>query len=164
MSDMIPQATLNVLRHAVNVSIQLYGIDCTLYVPTNLDDIDLNTIYNVNKGVEYNSFETRVFIEWSPDTKRLRKLGLYMEDSIPIICWLKNDQGQTCNNDQETPFTMPDTLIHSYIQVPIQYIPNCTWDTDEFEIVDIIIKNMHDAEILNCFKLAPRRRRDVTCS
>jgi hypothetical protein len=51
--------------------------------------------------------------------------------------------------------------LHSYIIVPIQYIPKELSDTDEFEIVDRVQRGMHDAILINSFKIAPRRVRRV---
>ena len=38
----------------------------------------------------------------------------------------------------------------------MQYVPK-NYDRDEFEIVDILVRGMYDAIVLNAYKLAPRR-------
>lgn len=141
MSRMVPQETINVLRDFNDVSVELYGIDVKLFVPNNPTANESKDAYVVPSDVSYESKDAKVFIEWSPEAKRLRKLGVYMEGDTPIIAWFKN---------------IPDVKVGTYIQVPIQYVPGVI-DTDEFDVVDIKLKGMYDAEVLKAFKLAPRR-------
>ena len=142
MSDMIPQPTIDALRQYADLSVQIYGIDVTLFIPQNKDDVDENNIYTKPSDYIYASFPARIFIEWKPNMNRLRKMGIFSEADLPIIGWMK---------------FLPDVVLGSYIQVPVQYtIPNY-YETNEFEIVDNLIKGTHDAVIVSCFKLAPRR-------
>ena len=141
MSKMIPQETVNALRGFGNISVDIYGIDCTLYVANNWDSVECNDAYFQPSMLTFTEHETLVFIEWSPDSKRLRKLGLYTEQDIPLIAWFKNEF---------------DISIGSYFKVNLQYIP-IQYKTDEFEITDVLIKHMHDAEIINAYKAVPRR-------
>jgi hypothetical protein len=141
MSRMVPQETINVLRDFNDVSVELYGIDVKLFVPNNLTANEPSDAYVVQSDIAYTSKDTKVFIEWSPEAKRLRKLGIYMENETPIIAWFKN---------------IPDVKVGTYIKVPIQYVPGII-DTDEFDVVDIKLKGMYDAEVLKAYKLAPRR-------
>lgn len=141
MSRMVPQETINVLRDFNDVSVELYGIDVKLFVPNNSTANESLDAYVTPKDISYTGIATKVFIEWSPDARRLRKLGIYMEDETPIIGWFKN---------------IPDVRIGTYIQVPIQYVPGVL-NVDEFDVVDIKLKGLYDAEILKAYKLAPRR-------
>jgi len=142
MSRMIPRETIDVLRSFNDISVGLYGIDCELRVPINLDAVEQKDVYSVPHDVAYKVHSTQVFIEWSPDMKRLRKLGVFTEGHLPIIAWFSN----------ELPVS-----IQSYIKVPIEYIPKHFVDIDEFEIVDVLVRGSHDAIILKSFEIAPRR-------
>lgn len=141
---MIPQATIDVLRSFNDISVEVYGIDCILRVPLNWNATEPKDVYATPEDYAFKEYSIKVFIEWKPDTRRLRRLGIFTENDLPIIAWFKNDPGVT---------------IRSYIKVPIQYIPKEYQDTDEFEIVDILIRGMHDAIAVNAFRLAPRRVR-----
>jgi hypothetical protein len=140
MSKLIPQNTVTAIRGFNDTIVDIYGIDCTLYVPSNLDAIDNNTAYQPT--LAYTTYTSqKVFIEWAPENKRLRKLGIYAEDQTPIIAWFKHS---------------PMVVIKSYITVSLQYVPS-SYDTEAFEIVDMLVKQMHDMELVRCVKLAPRR-------
>ena len=142
MSKMIPQATVDTLRLFTDTSVDLYGIDCKMYVPLNLTAADQNDIYKTVSEINYSMVETLVWIEWAPDVYRLRKLGIYVEDQTPQIAWFKNSL---------------NVVLHSYFSIPLQYIPKTLVGVEEFEVVDSVVKGLHDAIILNCFKIAPRR-------
>jgi hypothetical protein len=98
-------------------------------------------IYSKPSDSTYTATKTQVFIDWKPEMKVLRKLGLFAEDQTPVLCWFKND---------------PVIAVGSYIKLDTQYIPR-SYDRDEFEIVDIMNRGIYDAVILNVYKLAPRR-------
>lgn len=143
MSRMIPSETLAVLRDFNDVTIELYGIECDLYIPSNLDTVESLDVYATVDDMTYTEYEDeKVFIEWSPSISRLRKLGIFSEGmEIPMIAWFKNS---------------PEVTINSYIKVPVGYIPDDI-DTDEFDINDVLIKHMHDAVVVKAYKIAPRR-------
>ena len=141
MSRMIPQETVNALRNFNDVSVDMYGIDCKLFIPGNQTVLESTDVYRKVEELTYEGLDAKVFIEWSPNAKRLRKLGIYTEDDIPLLGWFKN---------------MPDIKTSAYIKVPIQYVPGI-YDTDEFEVTNIVLKGMHDAEALKAYKLVPRR-------
>jgi hypothetical protein len=139
----IPDSTIKVLRKYNDLTIQNYGIDCTLYVPTNLTSLEGNDLYTVNTDISYKQYSNqKVWIDWSTKQfDRLRKLGIFNEGDLPIIAFFKN---------------FPEVLIHSYIVVPIKYIPEI-YDTDSFEIVNVIALNTYNNEVVRSFKLAPKR-------
>jgi hypothetical protein len=74
---------------------------------------------------------------------KLRKLGLFTEKEAPILAWFKN---------------CPQITLGSYIVVNERYIPN-NYDTDRFEVVDVILKNTYSGEVYKTFKMAPRRQK-----
>jgi len=147
MSRMIPQESIDVFRQFNDVSLDNYGIDCTLRIPINLTQMETKDAYGQPSDIQFKEYKNqKVFIEWKASENVLRKLGVFTEGVVPIIAWFKNS---------------PMVTLHSYIIVPIQYIPKELSDTDEFEIVDRVQRGMHDAILINSFKIAPRRVRRV---
>lgn len=143
MSGLIPDKTVDVLKTFNDLSVDLYGILCTLYIPNNLTSLDGNDMYTTPAEVTYRTYQNQsVWIEWhAKDLERLRKMGIFSEKDAPIVGYFKN---------------FPEVTLRSYIKVPIRYIPG-QYDTDEFEIVNVIMKSMYNAEVIRAFKLAPRR-------
>ena len=141
MGKLIPQATVDALRSFNDISVDTFGIDCQLFVKNNSTRLESEDVYAKVTDTNYDVSKTQAFIAWNPDHKMLRKLGLFTEGELPIICWFKND---------------PKVVLGSYIKVDMQYVPR-NYDRDEFEIVDILVRGMYDAIVLNAYKLAPRR-------
>jgi len=134
MSGIIPDATIDSLRRNNDLAVDIFGIPCTLYIPTNLTTLEPNDAYLNPDDITYTSYsEQKVWIEWfSKDIVKLRKLGLFTENEAPITCYLKND---------------PEVIVKSYINIPIRYIPD-SYDTDDFEIVDVIQVGTYNAEVI----------------
>lgn len=152
MSRMIPRETIDALRKQADVTLDNYGIDCDLYIPSNLDATEDLDIYAKPTDYKYTHYATKVFIEWSPNQYRLRRYGIYAEDETPIIARF----GRTATDDDGVTVNV-DISVHSYIRIEMEYVPNNYSDTDEFEIVSVALGNAHDAVIAKVFKLAPRR-------
>lgn len=146
MSKMIPQATVDAMRQMVDVSVGNYGIDCTLYVPTNLDTVMSYDVYVKPTDYVYTTYSTIVWIDWKPDKHKLRKLGLFVEDDLPIIAWFPNKIANV----------NVDITVKSWFSIGVQYIP-ANMDTEKFEIIDVLIPGMHERVITKYFKIAPRR-------
>ena len=142
MSSILPQSTVDALRKYVETAVRIYGIECDLFVPANFSDIDLGNPYIKTQDWQYTQKKSRVYIEWAPSIPRLKKLGIFVEGEVPMIAWLSYQ---------------PDTCIGSYIRVPIQYVPRSVADTDEFDIVEPLVRGMHDAVVVSCFKITARR-------
>jgi len=148
MSKMIPQRTIDAIRDHQDLSVELYGIDCTLYLANNLNSVDFANIYDINQEPTYSdAISTQVWIEWSPSAKRLHRLGLYNEEEIPILAHFVG-----------LPDDSNDIPMKSYFQVSMQYIPIQT-DTDKFEIVDVLTGPTHDALLSKVYKIAPYREK-----
>lgn len=147
MSMLIPSSVLSVVRTFNDIGVDLYGITCTLYVPTNLTLLEPKDAYRAPVDHAYRRYDqVPVWIEWFlKDPHRLRKLGLFLEDDEvpPTIARFKN---------------IPEVIMHSFIKVESKYIPD-QYDTDEFEIIDVIMKNFYDQEVFRAFKIAPRRNK-----
>jgi hypothetical protein len=145
MSGQIPDTTVNVLRTFNDISINQYGIEVNLYIPNNLNVVETNDAYIAPNSITYTEYlMQKVWIEWfARDIVKLRKLGLFTEKEAPIVAWFKNS---------------PEVILGSYIVVKERYIPD-QYDTDRFEVVNIILKNTYSGEIYKSFKMAPRRQK-----
>lgn len=147
MSGILPQRLLDTVKTFNDFGVETYGILCTLYVTTNLTALEPNDIYTKPDDISYRvHYDVKVWIEWFvKDLHRLRKLGVFAENEAPIVARFKN---------------VPEVIKHSYIKLKSQYIPG-TFDTDEFEAVDVLMRNTYDNEIYRYFKMAPHRKKNV---
>lgn len=152
MSKIIPRETIDVLRNFVDVSLDAYGIDCDLYVPNNLDNLEVKDVYVTPADVIWDHYAALVFIEWNPNIHKLKALGIFVEDEIPLIVCLPNK----CINDSGEEVIV-DILKQSYIKVPLEYVPSNLQKYTEFELVDQIIHKIHDAVLVQRWKAVPRR-------
>ena len=133
--------------------------DC-IYIPQNIDtteDSNLEPIENLDVYVKPSDFQylhytAKVWIEWNPNIYRLKKFGIYSEDETPILARF----GRKAVNDDGREVDV-DICRNSYIKVALQYIPGNYVDVDSFEIVNLGMGNMHDASIIQVYRLAPRR-------
>ena len=151
---MIPQGTINALRKAADVSVENFGIECTLYILNNplvVEDLD---IYAAPSDSSFTVYTVQVWIEWAPTMRRLRGLGLHEEENLPILARFKST---AASDDSNGVIVSVDPTIGSYIEAPTQYVPDKFASIDKFEIVDILVGNMHDAVITKLYRLAPRR-------
>lgn len=152
---MIPQRTVNAFRIQNDISIKLYGIDCTIFIPTteSLDTAEELDIYATPSSYATVAYNARVHIEWSPNMYKLRKYGKFAEDSLPIIAHFPV-KATLVSTGVEVEVDIPR---HAYIQVNNQYVPENYEGTDEFEVVDIMFGKTHDSILSKVWKLAPRR-------
>lgn len=156
MSRMIPPETVAALRKFNDISVDNYGIDCTLYVPTNADAIDAIDVYATPADVTYTTYLNQtVLMLWAPNQKMLRKLNIFTEDELPILAFFKNTYKDVAGND--VPLQV---IIGSYVVIPFNFVPS-TYETAEFEVVDIIIRHAHDATVTLAYKMAPRRVKEA---
>lgn len=152
MSKMIPRETIDVMRNFVDISLDNYGFDVDLFIPTNVDALEPLDIYAEPPDYEFDHYTAKIFIEWSPSVYRLKNLGIYVEGELPIIVYLPNQ----CVNDLDVEVDV-DILKSSYVKVSLEYIPSDFNKFTEFELVNVIVKNMHDAAIVKAWKAVPRR-------
>lgn len=143
MSGIIPIRTVDTIRTFSDLAVDLFGITCTLYVPSNLTALEPNDAYTAPTDIVYTKHtQVPVWVEWfAKDIVKLRKLGIFSENELPMTAWFKSE---------------PEVVIQSYIKVESRFIPN-KYDTDEFEIVDVILVNTYDSEVYRRYKIAPRR-------
>ena len=151
---MLPRASIDVLRDYVDIALDAIGIDCTLYIPYNTaEKLD---IFAKPSDYSYVSYSAKVFINWSPNTRLLKKLGLFTEDVLPILARLGNKaialEGP--NEGVEVPI---NTVLHSYIRIEPEFIPEKYVGVEEFEVVDVASQGFQDAVIRRIYTLVPRR-------
>ncbi|MHA1692959.1 MAG: hypothetical protein ACTSU7_15145 [Candidatus Heimdallarchaeaceae archaeon] len=156
MSKMIPRRSIDIFRNFVDVSLDNYGFDVDLYIPTNKEALETLDIYSEPSDFEFNHYTTQVFVEWRPSIYRLKNLGIYVEDELPIIVYLPNQ----CTNDSGIEVDV-DILRNSYIKVPLEYIPNNFDKYTEFELTTPVVKHMHDAVLVKSYKAVPKRLPEI---
>lgn len=149
---MIPQETVDAFRQHTDVTLDIYGIPCTLHIPTNFDAVQLKDIYSEPGDYEYTDYSTNVIVEWSPNVSRLKALGMFSEgEALPIIAKFPNKIPDINGTPQSV-----DIIKGSYFEVGMQYIPSSIV-ADSFEIIDILLPRKQDAIIFQLYKIAPRR-------
>jgi len=156
MSKMLPQASVDAFRKQVNVTLDMYGIDTTLYIPSNrsvtaIEQLDIYEVPEVD--LDYVQYSTTVFIEWAVTTWRLKKLGLYTEHALPIVAWFPNEATRA----SDSVLVDIDIIRESYFTISQQFVPDQYGETSSFEIINVGIKGMHDAVIRKAYNIAPRR-------
>lgn len=140
----LPKETLDTLRSYNDISVDIYGFDCDLFVPNNLNANENDDVYKVATDNNYTGVKTKVFVEWTPNIHKLRKMGIYADEgSLPILGWFKE---------------LPEVKRGTFVRfreglVPIHY------GTADFEVVDIEIRAMYDSAVLQVYKLVPTRRK-----
>lgn len=152
MSRMIPRESIDVLRNFVTVSLDNYGIDCTLYIPSNDSTVEQYDAYAKPSDYTHTAYTTKVFIEWGPSAYRLKKLGLFTEEDVPMVCWF----GNKATNESDELVDV-DIIIGSYFRLTPEFIPDNYEGIEEFELINNVVKNMHDAVVVKGFSAAPRR-------
>lgn len=155
---MIPRASIDVLRDFVDVSLSAYGIDCTLYIPTDTSygEAEKLDVFATPGDYDFLSYSTKVFIEWTPNIWRLKKLGLFTEGQVPILAYFPNKVTALEGSEVGTEVEV-DIVKCSYIRILPEYIPDDQKGVEEFEIVNVGSPNMHDAIITKMYSLVPRR-------
>ncbi len=156
MSKLIPLNTYSYLRKLVNVALPIVGIDCDLYIPdaasfTTQEGID---IYATQADYTFTHYECQVFIDWSPNVYRLRKRGLFVENDLPILCYLPTK----ATNDSGDEIDI-EIFKDSYISIDPEFNTSDRYvGTEEFILADNVTSHFSDAIIFRVFKLVPRRK------
>jgi hypothetical protein len=143
----------------VNVTLDIIGIDCILYIPTStaLNTAEKLDVWSHHTDLAYLSYTTMVYIEWKPKITRLRKLGLFKKDgALPIIARFGNTATPLTGSQVGTEIEV-DIHKQSYFTIAPEFIPNDYVGVEEFEVVDIAIDAFHDAALKKVYSIAPRR-------
>ena len=152
MSKMIPRRSIDALRKQVDVSLDLYGISCELFVPTNKVDVESLDVYVGPTDMEYEKYTGNIFIQWRPSAYRLKNLGLYVENELALLVKLPMQL-----TDKDSVLVDVDIVSGSYVRVPIEFVPSNFSKISSFELVDLAVGKMHDAAITRTWKAVPRR-------
>jgi len=159
MSKLIPRRTIDVVRNYVDVALDIIGIACTLFIPTNTtySEAEKLDIYSVPEDLVYTSYTANVFIEWKPSMNKLKKLGLFTDDGqLPILVRFGNVATALEGSNAGSEVAI-DVVLRSYFRISPEFIPANYVGTEEFEVVDVAIANMHDAVLTRIYAAAPRR-------
>jgi len=158
MSLMIPRESIDQLRNYTDISLSAYGIDCTLYIPTNTSysDAEKLDVFVTPEDYSFLSYTAKVFISWIPNIWLLKKLGLYVEGQKPILAYLPN-RATALGGSEEGEEVEINIVQHSYIKMLPEYIPDDQSGVEEYEIINIGTPHIHDAVINRVYSLAPRR-------
>lgn len=151
----LPKQTITVLRGFVDLSLDAYGIDCTLYIPTttSANEAEKLDVFAAPEDYEYAEYSCKVFIVWNPGKSKLRKFGIFTEDEVPMLCWFPN---KAIPEGSEGEVGI-DIVKKSYFRIATEFIPEDFSDFEEFVIVDPVVKGMQEKVILQVYKCVPRR-------
>jgi len=155
---LVPREMIDALRGYTNVILGAIGLDCTLYIPTaeSYAAAEKKDVFAVPSDYEYASYSTKVFITWNPSTYRLKKLGLFVEDTLPVLVWF-GTKGTALDGVNIGTVVDIDPGITSYFMMNPEFIPAKYVDVEEFELVNVAIKGFQDAIIRKLFSATPRR-------
>jgi hypothetical protein len=158
VSKLIPRRTIDAIRQNVNVALDIAGIACTLYIPTNLSHgiAEKLDVWDTPGDLTYISYSSTVFPIWSPQTKLLKKLGLYTEGTIPILARFPFVatllEGSGVGTEAEV-----DIPVKSYFRIAPEFVPDDYSGIEDFEVIDIGTESIHDSVLTQIYKIAPRR-------
>jgi hypothetical protein len=155
---MLPRESIDVLRDYVDVALDAIGMDCTLHIPTNTSYIEAEKLDVFAKPSDYAylSYSAKIFIKWSPSTYKLKKLGLFTEDSLPILVWFGN-KATALEGDDVGTLVSVDISLRSYFEIEPEFIPGNYKGVEQFELVNVASKGMQDCLIRKIYSAVPRR-------
>lgn len=158
MSKMIPQRTVDALRWQVDVSLSNFGIPCSLFIPTtaSYSDSEDKDVFATPQDLEFVEHQTNVFIEWGASIYKLKKLGIYAEDMVPLIAYFGNEATLASGSGAGDVVDV-DICKQSYFTIEPRFIPNDYEGVESFEIVNEAVTGIHDAAITRVFSIVPRR-------
>jgi hypothetical protein len=142
----------------VNVALDIAGIDCTLYIPTNVSHgvAEKLDVWDTPADLTYLSYTSTVFLNWSPNTKLLKKLGLYVEGTTPILARFPFVATPLTGSDAGVEKEV-DIIVKSYFRIAPEFVPSDYTGIEDFEVVNIGTESIHDAVLTQIYSVAPRR-------
>jgi len=157
-TPMLPRASIDVLRNFVDISLDAIGMDCTLYIPTDSSYAEAEKLDVFAKPSDYSylSYSAKIFINWSPSTYKLKKLGLYIEDTLPIIVWFGN-KATALEGENVGTLVDIDACLKGYFEIEPEFIPENFKGVEQFELVNVATKGFQDAIIRKIYSAVPRR-------
>lgn len=157
-TPMLPRESIDVLRDYVDIALDAVGMDCTLYLPTDATYSAAERLDVFAKPSDYSftSYSAKVFIHWNPSIYKLKKLGLFTEDSLPILVRFGNRATALTGPDAGTLVAI-DVSLKSYFEIKPEFIPGNYEGVEQFELVNVASKGMQDALIRRVYSAVPRR-------
>ena len=157
-TPMLPRRSIDVLRSYVDISLDAIGMDCILYLPTDstysiAEKLD---VFAKPSDYEYTSYSAKLFIHWNPSIYKLKKLGLFTEDSLPILVRFGN-RATALTGDDAGILVPIDVSLKSYFEIQPEYIPGNYEGVEQFEIVNVASQGMQDTLIRRIYSAVPRR-------
>jgi hypothetical protein len=158
-TGMIPRSTIDVLRDYVDIILGAIGMDCLLYLPLTLpfNVAEKKDVFATPEDYTYQEYIAKVFVNWNPSTYKLKKLGLFVEDTLPIMVWFGNKATPSLNGVATGPVEAIDTSIKSYFSLTPEFIPANYEGVEAFELVNVAVKGFQDAIIRKIYSAVPRR-------
>lgn len=138
MSKLFPKELADVLRVNTDSLVELNGQHCRLHKVEGVSYTD--TLRDKAIITFKDPIDTYVLIHWSPEVRRLKALGLFVEGELPILAYFKFED---------------DPNAKDYIELDYHYSIG-DMKTNKFEITDRKLRG-HDAEARAVWVLAPRR-------
>jgi len=134
MSKLIPRETIDTLRQHVNFLMDSLGVEATLYIPTaaSLNTAEGLDVFELHTDHSYLSYSIMCFIEWNPSKYRLRKLGIFTEDELPILVWIPL-VATALEGDEAGQEVDIDVVPKSYFKIAPEFIPGSEIKAQEFE-------------------------------
>ena len=142
--NQFPHELVVATRSTLAMIVEQVGLPCQLYLPKDLTVVD-DDIYKELPVIEYeDAIETKVYIDWTPSIKKVIDLGIYTEDSLPILAYFKAE----------------DNVVRgSWFDINVLYNNPRSIQTSEFDVVDQRVIGMASREeVLQHFVISPRRR------
>jgi hypothetical protein len=158
MSKWIPRRAIDSHRNSVDVVMNMLGIDCSLFIPTLASSAiaEKLDIYELPEDKVFVEYTAKVFVEWNPNIHRLKKLGVFAEDSLPIIGKFGRKAAPVLGSNAGTNVEV-DIIQGSWFRISLEYVPENVSEFTDFEVVNIIAPEVHDAMIWKEFLIAPMR-------
>lgn len=157
MSKLIPRRTIDAIRSAIDIGLDVSGIACTLYIPTEQSFLAAEKldVYSKPTDYVYTSYSANVGIKWGPSVYELKKFGLFVEGQTPIMVQFGYSAVALAGSlvGQTVPINV---TRHCYFRIEPEFSSRNYKGISEFQIVNAAT-NLHDASLKRLFSAAPRR-------
>lgn len=127
-----------------NNTVEIYGFPINLYIPVNADKQQFD-VYMQEPQLKYKGpYETKAFVVWNPSMKQLRNFGIFTEEDVPLVVWMK------------TRDDLPLITQQSFFEMTMGYGDVAT--KEYFELVTQVIKNAYNRVVVTAWTAAPLRK------
>jgi hypothetical protein len=140
--SVLPIETINAYIANLDMVIEIYGVPCMIFIPKNIDAREKLSLYQEGVSPQFDDgVETKVWIEWNPDMKKLRNMGIHVEGELPILAFFRRDH---------------DVQRNSYFKLLLSFGTGANQE-EEFELVDCVLKKVYNSSVVEAWKIVPRR-------